>query len=458
MKHIMIISPTVDASVKKYTQQAPRYTSYPTALKFAEVDDTVLIRAATASLADEISLYVHIPFCETLCYYCGCNKIVTRHNEKADRYLDYLEREMLTKKALFKDKKVIAVHLGGGSPSFLNNVQHAFLMHILKKHFHFTDETECSIELDPRNVDTQYLDNLANLGYTRLSFGVQDTNYDVQYAINRVQSTANIANLVFHARTVGFTSINLDLIYGLPCQTLESFQTTLVAAKAMSPDRISLFSYAHLPERFAAQRKIDTDSLPSAELKAKLHALAVDSLTLTGFEMIGMDHFARSGDPLSVAKQQGNLHRNFQGYTTRGDADLVGLGVSSISTVGNAYTQNAKKLSDYYASVDDNQSAPDKGLTLTPDDLIRRDVIMALMCNMKVEKRAIERKFNVNFDGYFAEALEALSPLEQDGMIDTKSEWVRVPTHARIFIRAICARFDAYLNTEHCVNRYSSSI
>ncbi|BCO19473.1 coproporphyrinogen-III oxidase [Alteromonas sp. KC3] len=444
--------------ITKYAQHAPRYTSYPTALKFEPIDSDLLTLASDSSTTDELSLYVHIPFCKTLCYYCGCNKLVTRHNEKADDYLAYLEKEMVAKQVISANKKVVALHLGGGSPSFLSATQHTFLMYILKKHYAFSADAELSIELDPRNVDAAYLKTLKNLGYTRLSFGLQDTDYKVQHTINRVQSTAHIADLVFEARTLGFKSINLDLIYGLPNQTRDTFKTTIAATKAMQPDRISLFSYAHLPERFAAQRKFGDEILPSAELKAELYNFAVDSFKSVGYEMIGLDHFAKSSDTLAIAKNKGELHRNFQGYTTHGGSDLLGLGVSSISTIGNAFAQNPKALKEYYERLEANLPAATIGLTLSLDDLIRRDIISSLMCNLVLNKRAVEDKYAISFDNYFADALENLLPLEKDGLIELGSECIYVPEHARIYIRAICARFDAYLNTDAVLTRYSKAI
>ncbi|MDO6569212.1 oxygen-independent coproporphyrinogen III oxidase [Alteromonas sp. 1_MG-2023] len=445
-------------TITKYAQQAPRYTSYPTALKFEAVNDDLLENASEHCGADTISLYIHIPFCEKLCYYCGCNKIVTRHNEKADHYLSYIEKEMVAKKSLYKHKKVLALHLGGGSPSFLSVLQHTYLMYLIRKHFLISADAEFSIELDPRNVNSEYLQGLHDLGYTRVSFGVQDINVDVQQSINRVQSTAHIAQLVFDAKNIGFSSVNLDLIYGLPKQTMEKFRTTVVAVKAMSPDRISLFSYAHLPDRFASQRKIPQETLPTPDEKAALHQMAVDSFTKTGFEMIGLDHFAKSGDALAVAKHNHVLHRNFQGYTTHKNSDLLGLGVSAISTIGNAYGQNPKQLQDYYSRLDNETSLTANGVALTLDDRIRRDVIMSLMCNLYLDKQDIEEKYDIKFNGYFCVELSSLKSLVDDGIIELSERYINVPDKSRIYIRAICARFDAYLNKDHHISRYSAAI
>ena len=447
-----------NSTVIKYAQQAPRYTSYPTALKFSQVPANALNEASWKYGTDDLALYIHIPFCDTLCYYCGCNKTVTRHNDKADDYLSYLEQEMLLKKPLYDGKKVVSLHLGGGSPSFLSSVQQTYLMYLLRRHFTFSTQTEMSIELDPRHTTEAYLSLLAELGYNRVSFGVQDTDIEVQKAINRVQSTSHIANMVLEAKNKGFSSVNIDLIYGLPKQTLETFSKTLMAAKAMRPDRVALFSYAHLPERFAAQRKIPHSTLPSAEMKAQLYQLAVDSFTEAGYDMLGLDHFASQSDELSRAKNNGTLHRNFQGYTTLGQADSLGLGVSAISTIGDAYVQNPKKIKDYYHKIDNQLPLAEKGVLLTKDDLVRRSVIMSLMCNLSVNIKDIESRYALCFNDYFESELEALTPLAKDNLVHVGENEIRVPEAARIYIRAVCARFDAYLNKQYTLTGYSSAI
>ncbi|APE06192.1 MAG: oxygen-independent coproporphyrinogen III oxidase [Alteromonas sp.] len=440
------VSQARTTTIEKYAKHAPRYTSYPTALNFSPVNNDILSIANKATKADSISLYIHIPFCKTLCYYCGCNKIVTRHNSKADEYLAYIEKEIVAKSNLYKDKMAVSLHLGGGSPSFLSVEQQTTLMALLKKYISFDEDAEMSIELDPRNVDLHYLNTLKDLGYNRLSFGLQDTDFQVQQTINRVQSTLHISDLVFEARNLGFNSINLDLIYGLPHQSIHTFRTTIAATKAISPDRISLFSYAHLPERFAAQRKFADDILPNAELKAELYDLAVKEFKKIGYEMIGLDHFAKKSDNLALAKKAGKLHRNFQGYTLHGNTDLIGFGVSAISTIGNAFAQNPKQLKDYYTKVDNNEPVATIGLSLTSDDLIRRDVISSLMCNLSLDINNIERKHNIIFNDYFTSELNALHLLQKDGLVLHTEHGIVVPEHARIFIRAICATFDAYLD------------
>lgn len=446
------------AIVEMYAQHAPRYTSYPTALKFAPVAHDILVDANEKSDADTLSLYVHIPFCKTLCYYCGCNKIVTRHSEKADVYLRYIEKEIIARQHLANAKRIVSLHLGGGSPSFLSESQHIELMSTLRRYFSFEVDATLSIELDPRNVTKPYLRTLKQLGYNRLSFGLQDTDYNVQHTINRVQSTSHIADLVFEAKSLGFDSVNLDLIYGLPHQNLETFKTTVAATKAMAPDRISLFSYAHLPERFAAQRKFSDDMLPNATLKSELYSYAVESFTGIGYEKIGLDHFAKPTDELAVAYKNGVLHRNFQGYTTHGDSDLLGLGLSSISSIGNAFAQNPKKLNDYYLQIDNKLPTAVVGLTLTKDDLIRRDVISSLMCNMQVDIQEIEKRHAIVFSEYFHKTIEKLKPLQNDGLLSMKKHWLLVPESARIYIRAICVKFDAYFHEDEMSQRYSKAI
>lgn len=447
------------ALLNKYNINGPRYTSYPTALEFnADVCEQTLLNAAQTSPTSDLSLYVHIPFCHTLCYYCGCNKVVTRHADKADRYLDYLAKEITQRAGAFAHYNVQQLHLGGGSPSFLSAAQHARLMSMLRVAFNFSDEAECSIEIDPRTVDTDYISDLAAIGYRRISIGVQDTDFNVQQAINRIQSTAHIAALVEHARTVGFESVNLDLIYGLPHQTEQTFQTTLMAVKAMAPERVSLFSYAHLPERFAAQRKIKDEWLPSPELKLALMKQAMSTLSEVGYELIGMDHFAKASDELAIAQRNGELHRNFQGYTTRGDLDLLGLGVSSISAIFNMYGQNPKTLNEYYAALDETRSLTTKGVLLTRDDMLRRQVIMQLMCNLNLAIRDIESEWEIDFTSYFADALRSLEPFIDDGLVSVTAQHIRVAPKARLLIRIISMSFDAYLARQVTQRRYSRVI
>ncbi len=456
----MSISELFDpARMQKYNINGPRYTSYPTALEFGDITHaTPVEHALEQSMATSVSLYIHIPFCHSLCYYCGCNKIVTRHNDKADRYLDYLAKEMAMRSSAFVGRKVEQIHLGGGTPSFLSERQQTRLMTLIKANFEVAEDAEVGIEIDPRRVTPQYLKHLSSLGYNRLSIGVQDTDYNVQEAINRVQSTSHIAHLVDYARAVGFKSVNLDLIYGLPHQTPETFASTLAAVKAMQPERISLFSYAHLPSRFAAQRKIKDEWLPKAAEKTALMKQAMESLTKIGYELIGMDHFALPDDELAIAQRNGELHRNFQGYTARGDLDLLGLGVSSISAVGNAYLQNPKTLNDYYGQLDAGEELATRGVFLSASDLLRRYVIQQLMCNLSLQFTAVENRFAIDFTHHFDVELETLKEFEDDGLLEITPQGITVFPSARLFIRIICMTFDAYLKETAHQHRYSRVI
>ena len=443
--------------IDKYNINGPRYTSYPTALSFnTDIPTDLLEDAANDSASEALSIYIHIPFCKSPCYYCGCNKIVTQDQEKADKYLNYLEKEMRSRADAFSHYRVSQIHLGGGTPTFLTDSQQSRLVTMVRQYFDVVDTATWSIEADPRTVDKHSLTHLASIGYNRLSFGVQDIDFQVQEAINRVQSTKNIAELVTHAREIGFASINLDLIYGLPHQTERTFQTTLSAVIAMAPDRISLFSYAHLPSRFAAQRKINDEWLPSPATKLSLIKMAAKRLTDAGYDMIGIDHFALKGDELAVALNEGKLHRNFQGYTTRGELDLLGLGVSSISSVDATYGQNPKTLKDYYDRLDNEKDSTEKGYRLLEDDCIRRDVIMALMCNMRVDFRPIEEKYAILFADYFADALSSLKPFIADGLAHYDDSQLVIRPHARLVTRIIAMSFDAYSSAMQ--HRYSRVI
>ncbi|MBP9679130.1 MAG: oxygen-independent coproporphyrinogen III oxidase, partial [Aeromonas sp.] len=338
------------ALIEKYNYSGPRYTSYPTALEFNEgFGYPDFVQAAGQYPARNLSLYVHIPFCHKLCYYCGCNKVITRHQHKADQYLDYLEQEIKAQAPLFKDRLVTQLHWGGGTPTYLNEGQTRRLMAILREHFQFADAGEISIEVDPREIELSMLDVLRELGFNRISLGVQDFNKAVQVAVNREQDNDFIRAMLERARSLGFRSTNLDLIYGLPHQNRESFHHTLEEVLKTDPARLSIFNYAHLPSRFAAQHKLKEEDMPAPREKLAMLQDTIAFLTGQGYQFIGMDHFAKPDDELAVAQREGKLHRNFQGYTTQGDCDLLGLGVSSISMMGDAYSQNQKDLKTYYA-------------------------------------------------------------------------------------------------------------
>lgn len=445
--------------LSKYNTSGPRYTSYPTALEFHDDfkhDD--FIQAVEDSPNRELSLYVHIPFCHTLCYYCGCNKVITRHRDKADIYLDYLAQEIGLQAPLFTDYKVKQLHWGGGTPSFLTHKQITTLVELLKEKFDFADDLEMSIEIDPREIEMDLAEHLFSLGFNRLSLGVQDLDLKVQEAINRVQSTQFIGDFIGHAKSVGFQSINIDLIYGLPHQTLENFKKTLDKAHEWDVDRISLFSYAHLPSRFASQRKLRDEWLPDVKLKFALMKLSIETLCDYGYDFIGMDHFAKPNDELSVAQNNGTLHRNFQGYTTRGGCDLLGLGVSSISSIGRSFGQNIKDLQSYYKAIETQQHALERGVILNDDDIIRGEVIRELMCNLYVNKEKINEKYGISFDEYFAQDLPLLNTFIEDNLVENSATFIQIDPKARLLVRNICMSFDAYMKKHVNQQRFSRVI
>ncbi|KNC93430.1 oxygen-independent coproporphyrinogen III oxidase [Trabulsiella odontotermitis] len=447
------------ALIQKYNYSGPRYTSYPTALEFNEnfgADD--FLQAVTKYPDRPLSLYVHIPFCHKLCYFCGCNKIVTRQQHKADQYLDALEQEIRHRAPLFAGRHVSQLHWGGGTPTYLNKAQISRLMGLLRTHFQFNTDAEISIEVDPREIELDVLDHLRAEGFNRLSMGVQDFNKEVQRLVNREQDEDFIFALLNHAREIGFTSTNIDLIYGLPRQTPESFAFTLNRVAELNPDRLSVFNYAHLPTLFAAQRKIKDADLPSAQQKLDILQETIASLTHAGYQFIGMDHFARPDDELAVAQRNGVLHRNFQGYTTQGDTDLLGMGVSAISMIGDCYAQNQKELKHYYQRVDEIGHALWRGIALTEDDCIRRDVIKALICNFRLDFSAVEQQWDLDFEDYFAEDLKLLAPLAKDGLVDVDTHGIQVTPKGRLLIRNICMCFDAYLRQKARLQQFSRVI
>ncbi|GLX78662.1 coproporphyrinogen-III oxidase [Thalassotalea insulae] len=438
--------------LNKYNTSGPRYTSYPTALEFNhQFNSTDLLQAIEKSDNNELSLYIHIPFCHSLCYYCGCNKVITRHRDKADIYLDYLAKEINSRAPLFKNYTVKQLHWGGGTPSFLTHQQITQLVTLLKHAFNFADQVEMSIEIDPREIEMNLAEHLYALGFNRLSIGVQDIDEKVQKTINRVQSTEFIEQFIAHAKQVGFQSINVDLIYGLPHQTIETFTRTLNKVHEMDVDRISLFSYAHLPSRFAAQRKLRDEWLPNTQEKFALMKLAIETLCGFGYEFIGMDHFAKPDDELAIAQKNGTLHRNFQGYTTKGNCDLLGLGVSAISAIGDSFSQNIKDLKPYYQAIEDQGHAQEKGITLTQDDVIRGEVIRELMCNLYLDKQHINTKYGIDFDSYFADDLPLLETFINDKLVVNNQQEIIVKQKARLLIRIICMSFDAYM--KHHINQ-----
>lgn len=432
--------------IQKYNYSGPRYTSYPTALEFNELfNEQDFLTSVTLYPEKPLSIYVHIPFCHKLCYFCGCNKMVTRQHHKVTKYLEALKQEIINRAPLFKNKIVTQMHWGGGTPTYLNDEEIGWLIDVLKDNFQFANNIEQSIEIDPREITPKTIDHLALVGFNRLSMGIQDFNQEIQTLINREQDENLIANLIKQARKRDFASISLDLIYGLPKQTVESFTDTLNKVIALSPDRLSVFNYAHLPTRFAAQRKIKDEDLPAAIEKLKILQNSIEQLTQAGYTFIGMDHFAKPTDELAIAQQQGILHRNFQGYTTHGDADLLGLGVSAISMLGDSYAQNQKDLQIYQSEVQKKGNALWKGFTLNQDDKIRRDVIKQLICHFNLNKATIENRYQIKFDNYFAEDLQLLAPLVKDGLVENKADSLIVSAKGQMLIRNICMCFDIYM-------------
>lgn len=432
--------------IQKYNYSGPRYTSYPTALEFNEqFNEQDFLTSVTLYPEKPLSIYVHIPFCHKLCYFCGCNKMVTRQHHKVTKYLEALKQEIINRAPLFKNKIVTQMHWGGGTPTYLNDEEIGWLIDVLKDNFQFANNIEQSIEIDPREITPKTIDHLALVGFNRLSMGIQDFNQEIQTLINREQDENLIANLVKQARKRDFASISLDLIYGLPKQTVESFTDTLNKVIGLSPDRLSVFNYAHLPTRFAAQRKIKDEDLPAAIEKLKILQNSIKQLTQAGYTFIGMDHFAKPTDELAIAQQQGILHRNFQGYTTHGDADLLGLGVSAISMLGDSYAQNQKDLQIYQSEVQKKGNALWKGFTLNQDDKIRRDVIKQLICHFNLNKATIENRYQIKFDDYFAEDLQLLAPLVKDGLVENKADSLIVSAKGQMLIRNICMCFDIYM-------------
>lgn len=431
--------------IQKYNHSGPRYTSYPTALEFSEAyGNEDFERAAQRYPQRPLSLYVHIPFCHKLCYFCGCNKVITRHQHKADIYLDYLEKEIKTRSQLFKQRQVSQIHWGGGTPTYLTEQQSQRLMTMLRQHFNVLADAEISIEMDPREIELSMLGHLRQLGFNRISMGIQDFNKDVQKAINREQDEDFVFALVKRARELQFSSINLDLIYGLPLQSVESFMFTLQRVIELNPDRLSVFNYAHLPSRFAGQHKIKEAQLPAPQTKLTILQKTIETLAQAGYKFIGMDHFAKPNDELAIAQQQGVLHRNFQGYTTQEECDLLGLGVSAISLLGDTYAQNQKELKHYYADVEQRGIALHKGLAMTEEDCLRRDVIKQLICNFKLDYSFIEDLYQIDFKQHFAEDLALLAPLAEDGLIEINHDGLRVTPQGRLLIRNICLCFDTY--------------
>jgi oxygen-independent coproporphyrinogen-3 oxidase len=448
-------------TLKKYDVSGPRYTSYPTADRFVEAFTQeaymlALEQRREIAATQPLSIYVHIPFCESLCFFCACNKIVTKHHERSAEYLRYLNREIdLHIEHLGAGQTISQLHLGGGSPTFFSDEELAELMSMLKRNFVFAPGGEYSIEVDPRTVNEQRLKHLADLGFNRLSFGVQDFDPEVQKAVHRIQPVEQVFSLVEAARRYQFESVNLDLIYGLPMQTPESFKRTLAQVVELRPNRIALYGYAHLPERFKPQRRISEYELPAAADKITMLGSALKAFIDAGYVYVGMDHFALPDDELAIAKRQGRLHRNFQGYSTQPDCDLISLGVSAIGRVGGTYSQNAKTIEEYYDHLNHGRFPVVRGLALSRDDIVRRAVIMAIMCQGALEYEAIELAYMLDFKSYFADEMDALKALEKTDMLVLEEDGLQVTDTGWFFVRAVAMVFDKHLQTDRNRARFS---
>lgn len=450
--------------INRYNLSGPRYTSYPTAPQFnAEFTNADYIEALTASNATNkpLSLYFHIPFCEKICFFCGCNKIATKNTDRCLPYLDQLFKEMdLAGQYLDTSRPVEQLHWGGGTPTFLSHEQMRLLMQATKERFNLRtdDKGDYSIEIDPRAMQEDTLAILRELGFNRLSFGVQDLNPQVQEAVNRVQPKPLVEKCLTQARELGFKSLNLDLIYGLPFQTPASFAQTLEEIIELNPDRLSVFNYAHLPKLFKPQRRINEADLPSPEDKLKILESTIKRLVEAGYVFIGMDHFAKPDDSLAIAQAEGKLHRNFQGYTTHGHCDLLSMGASSISQIGPTYAQNDYTTESYEAKLDKGEFAIIKGLKLSQDDLTRRKVINQLICHFHLDIPAFNQETGLDFNSYFAKELDQLAQQAADGLIKISANKLEVTPAGRLLIRSICMVFDAYLDTASLTRAFSRII
>ena len=450
-----------EALVRKYDGVGPRYTSYPTADRFHDGFTAAhyVDALAARNVAAPLSLYVHVPFCNTICYYCACNKVITKNHEHSGKYIRYVTQEIEIVGGLVEGTPpVTQLHWGGGTPTFLSHAEMGALMAALRGQFRFAPDAEISIEVDPRKVDAKTIAYLAELGFNRISVGIQDFDPAVQAAVNRIQSEAETRTVIDAARENGFVSVNADLIYGLPRQTVAGFAATLDKVIAASPDRIALYSYAHVPHLFKPQRQIEVSELPTPEVKLAILALAIETLGKAGYGYIGMDHFAKPGDELAVAQRERKLHRNFQGYSTRPDCDLLAFGISAIGKVGPAYVQNVRTLDEYYARLDAGTLPVLRGVELNADDLVRRDVIQKLMCDFELDFDALGRKHDMPFAGMFAPELTALAPLAADGLVELSADNLRVTPRGRLLVRTVAMLFDRYLRESLQKGKYSRVI
>lgn len=453
--------------IRRFDVNGPRYTSYPTADRFVEAFDSEaaalwLGKRNIGGISRPLSLYFHIPFCNTICYYCACNKIITKDHGRSAKYLKYLGKELALQSAALEGKdgehEVIQLHWGGGTPTFLSHDEMRQLMAQTRKHFKLLDGGEYSIEVDPRKVDAATVALLGELGFNRMSVGVQDFDEKVQVAVNRIQTEEETANVINAARANGFKSVSIDLIYGLPHQSVMGFNRTLERVLAMNPERLSIYNYAHLPALFKPQRRIAEADMPSADTKLQIVALAIKKLTEAGYVFIGMDHFAKPDDEMAVAQRQGRLHRNFQGYSTYADCDMLSFGISSISKVGPTYYQNVKTLDEYYDRLDAPMLPIVRGIELNADDILRRSIIQALMCHFELSIESIESAHLIDFHQYFAAEIEDLREMERGGLLKIERDWITVLPPGRVLVRVISMAFDRYLRADRQRTRYSKVI
>ena len=451
--------------IRRYDTFGPRYTSYPTAVQFTEdisAEDYLdwVAHSNDDPIPAPLSLYLHIPFCDTICYYCGCSKVITKDKSKARHYIDLLKKEIQLQGKLFAgDREVTQIHWGGGTPTFLDDDEIYEIIECIRENFNVppNDRVEFGIEVDPRTVDRRRLKNLNNLGFNRISFGVQDLDADVQKAVNRVQSTPQIKQHISDARELNYQSINIDLMYGLPFQSVESFSKTLDTTIELGPDRIAVYNYAHLPEMFKPQRRINEEDLPSPEEKLNILQLCIDKLQDAGYVYIGMDHFAKEDDSLVKAQREGTLHRNFQGYSTHADCDIIAMGITAISRIGDNYSQNVRSIDEYEKRLNDNQIPVFRGIELEADDVLRREIINELMCNNKLDIQKLESRWNIDFKNYFKSAWENLQKMADDGLLEIRDTGITVTTTGRLLARSIAMQFDRYLQ-EKQNNRLSRVI
>ncbi len=465
MSNLSNFSPQFDLSfIQKNDKRGPRYTSYPTADHFRDFlpqeAQIHLQKRAKNPVNEALSLYFHLPFCRTICYFCACNKIITQDHGRSAKYIRYVAKELaLLADFLPEEKRQVAqLHWGGGSPTFLSDDEMALLMEATRKHFSLSETGEFSIEIDPRRVTKKTIQHLANLGFNRISLGVQDFDLDVQTAIHRVQTEDETRAVVDAARENGFGSISFDLIYGLPKQSEKSFTNTLERTLLMNPDRLSIYNYAHLPQIFKPQRRIFDQDLPSAETRLKLLALSVNTLINAGYVYIGMDHFAKPSDELAIAQRENRLHRNFQGYSTHADCDLLSFGISAISKISGSYYQNYKTLDDYYQRLDEGILPVFRGISLNQDDLLRRQIIQNLMCHEVLNFADIENEFSIIFADYFKSELNALKNHAEEGLIKLSARQIKITPRGHFVVRTIAMIFDAHLQKGQEIKRYSKLI